>query len=42
MFVNYVCASFFLGFEGGKVNEIVLVPDHCFFIIYFLTGLLQE
>ena len=29
MYVVCVCASFPFGFEGGMLDLIVLIPDHC-------------
>ena len=29
-----VCSSFPFGFEGGMLDLIVLVPDHCFSIFF--------
>ena len=31
---KFVCASFRFGLKGGMWDLIVLIPDHCFCILY--------
>ena len=36
----FVCVSFPFGFEGGPLDIIVLVPDHC--LSFYLVPLVRD
>ena len=36
-----VCESFPFSFEGGILDLVVLVPDHCIFLFFFFLTLFE-